>query len=98
MLIPNRAGQPARILQDADDVLFSLILGGKLRNCEYLKLRESLHLKRSAWVAELADAPDLKSPPLAFSTTSEFYQNLLKTSFKPMTGADFSPISEAKTG
>jgi len=26
----------------------------------------------SVWVAELADAPGLKSPPLAFSTTSKF--------------------------
>jgi hypothetical protein len=37
------------------------VLGDKLRNCEYQKRRESLHLKRSAWVTELADVPDLKS-------------------------------------
>jgi len=51
-----------------------------------------------AWVAELADAPDLKSGVFCVSTTSEFYRNLPKTSFKPTTGADFSPISEAKPG
>jgi hypothetical protein len=49
-------------------------------------------------VAELADAPDLKTLGRAFSTTSETYQKLPKISFKPTTGADFSPISEAKTG
>jgi len=49
-------------------------------------------------VAELADAPDLKTPFSAFSTTSETYQKLPKISFKPTTGADFSPISEAIAG
>jgi hypothetical protein len=49
-------------------------------------------------VAELVDAPDLKTPFGAFSTTSETYQKLPKTSFKPTTGADFSPISEAEAG
>jgi hypothetical protein len=41
---------------------------------------------------------DLKTPFSAFSTTSETYQKLPKKSFKPMTGVDFSPISEAKAG
>jgi len=49
-------------------------------------------------VAESADAPDLKTTFSAFLTTFETYQKLPKTSFKPTTGADFSPISEAKAG
>jgi hypothetical protein len=49
-------------------------------------------------VAELADAPDLKTHFSAFSTTSETYQKLPKKSFKPTTGADFSPISEGEAG
>jgi hypothetical protein len=49
-------------------------------------------------VAELADAPDLKTHFSAFSTTSETYQKLPKKSFKPTTGADFSPISEPIAG
>jgi len=56
------------------------------------------YLNASAWVAELADALDLKTPFSALSTTSETYQKLPKISFKPTTGADFSPISEAKAG
>jgi len=55
-------------------------------------------LKRFRRVAELADAPDLKTLFSAFATTSETYQKLPKISFKPTTGADFSPISEAKAG
>jgi hypothetical protein len=38
-------------------------------------------------VAKLADAPDLKSPEIAVSTTSEAYRKLPKKRLKPATGA-----------
>jgi len=44
------------------------------------------YLNASAWVAELADAPDLKTPFSAFSITSETYQKLPKISFNRQTG------------
>jgi len=56
------------------------------------------HHHQRAGMTELADVSDLKTPVSPFSTTSETYQKLPKISFKPTTGADFSPISEAKAG
>jgi hypothetical protein len=45
-----------------------------------------------AGVAKLAYAADSKSLSYAISTTSEAYLKLPKTTLKPTTGADFSPI------
>jgi len=41
---------------------------------------------------------DLKTHSAAFSITSETCRKLPKISFKPMTRADFSPISKTKEG
>jgi len=51
-----------------------------------------------AGVAKLAYAADSKSSANGVSTTSKTCRNLPKTSFKPTTGADFSPMTRQKTG
>ena len=51
-----------------------------------------------AGVAKLAYAADSKSLANRLSTTSKACQNLPKTSFKPTTGADFSPLFPQKMG
>jgi hypothetical protein len=52
----------------------------------------------TAGVAKLAYAADSKSLADGDSTTSKTYRNLSKISFKPMTGADFSPMFRRKLG
>jgi len=52
----------------------------------------------SAGVAKLAYAADSKSLENGFSTTSKTYRNLPKITFKPTTGADFSPMFRQKMG
>src|SRR6478736_1133129 len=52
----------------------------------------------AAGVAKLAYAADSKSSANGDSTTSKTYRNLPKISFKPTTGADFSPMFRRKTG
>ncbi len=52
----------------------------------------------AAGVAKLAYAADSKTSANGNSTTSKTYRNLPKTSFKPTTGADFSPMSRRKMG
>jgi integrase len=51
-----------------------------------------------AGVAKLAYAADSKSLANGDSTTSKTCRNLSKTSFKPRTGAGFSPIYRARMG
>jgi hypothetical protein len=51
-----------------------------------------------ARVAKLADAPDLKSFGIAVSITSEAYLKIPKTTLKPTTGADLSPMIRPKAG
>ena len=51
-----------------------------------------------AGVAKLAYAADSKSSANRFSTTSKTYRNLPKITFKPTTGADFSPMFRQKMG
>src|SRR5688572_19391891 len=52
----------------------------------------------AAGVAKLAYAADSKSLANRLSTTSKTCRNLPKTSFKPTTGADFSPLFRQKMG
>ena len=52
----------------------------------------------SAGVAKLAYAADSKTPANGDSTTSKTYRNLPKISFKPTTGADFSPNKPTDLG
>jgi hypothetical protein len=51
-----------------------------------------------AGVAKLAYAADSKSSSNGDSTTSKTSRNLTKISFKPTTGADFSPMFRPKMG
>jgi hypothetical protein len=51
-----------------------------------------------AGVAKLAYAADSKTSANGDSTTSKTYRNLPKISFKPTTGADFSPMFRQKMG
>jgi hypothetical protein len=51
---------------------------------------------KAAGVAKLAYAADSKASVKGESTTSKTCRNLSKTSFKPRTGAGFSPINRAK--
>jgi hypothetical protein len=50
----------------------------------------------AAGVVKLAYAADSKTSANGDSKSYETYGNLQKTSFKPTTGADFSPMSDRK--